>query len=62
MDTAKFMGASPELAADIVILTCIVGAVLCSFIFRLLSIKSQEAQGIALGSVAHVVGTARHFK
>jgi putative effector of murein hydrolase len=62
MDTAKFMGGYPELAAVIVILTGIVGAVSCRWIFRLLSIKSQEAQGIALGTVAHAVGTALAFQ
>jgi putative effector of murein hydrolase len=61
-DTAKFMGGYPELAAVIVILTGIVGAVSCRWIFRLLSIKSQEAQGIALGTVAHAVGTALAFQ
>ena len=59
MDTARLMGGYPELAAVIVILTGIVGAVSGPWIFRLLSIKSQEAQGIALGTVAHAIGTAQ---
>lgn len=59
MDTARLMGGYPELAAVIVILTGIVGAVSGPWIFRLLSIKSQEAQGLAMGTVAHAVGTAQ---
>lgn len=62
MDTVRFMGGYPGLAAVIVILTGIVGAVSCPWIFRLLSIKSQEAQGIALGTIAHAVGTAQAFQ
>jgi putative effector of murein hydrolase len=62
MDPARWMGGYPELAAVIVFLTGIVGAVSCPWIFRLLAIKSREAQGIALGTVAHAIGTAQAFQ
>jgi putative effector of murein hydrolase len=62
MATANAIGGYPELAAVIVILTGIVGAVCGPWLFRLLSIKSQQAQGIALGTVAHAVGAAQAFQ
>jgi putative effector of murein hydrolase len=59
MDTARLIGGYPELAAVIVILTGIVAAVVSPLVFRLLSIKSQQAQGLALGTVAHAIGAAQ---
>ena len=62
MDTAAMIGGYPSLAAVFVILTGIIGAVLCSVIFRLGGVKSEIAQGVALGTVAHAVGTAQAFQ
>lgn len=49
----------PPLAAGIVITTGIVGAIASSVVFKLLNIQSEVAQGVALGTVAHAVGTAK---
>lgn len=62
METAQFMGGAPELAAVVVIFTGIVGAVTCGWIFKLCSIKNDQAKGIALGTVAHAIGTAQAFQ
>jgi predicted murein hydrolase (TIGR00659 family) len=61
METARVMGGYPSLAAVLVILTGIIGALLCSTVFRIIRVRSEIAQGIALGTVAHAVGTAQAF-
>ncbi|MCC2616625.1 LrgB family protein [Aestuariibacter halophilus] len=59
METALQVGGIPALAAVIVILTGIVGALAAGWIFRLSGVTGAKAQGAALGTVAHAVGTAR---
>jgi len=59
METTALIGGIPELAAVFVILTGIVGATLGPLAFVALKIKSEYAQGLALGSVAHVMGTSK---
>ena len=59
MDTAEAIGGIAPLAAIFVITTGIIGAVFGPFIFKLCSITNHAAQGLALGSVAHAIGTAR---
>ncbi|MFT6896005.1 MAG: putative murein hydrolase (TIGR00659 family) [Paraglaciecola sp.] len=61
MDTANYIGGVPELAAVIVIFTGIVGAVVCGGLFKLCAIENEQAKGIALGTVAHAIGTAQAF-
>lgn len=59
IDVAGAIDGVPALAAVIVILTGLVGAVFATWLFRLLHITSPIAQGVALGTVAHAIGTAR---
>ena len=59
MGTAELIGGLPELSAVIVILTGIVGATFAPWLIMLMRSDSEYAQGLALGSVAHVVGTTK---
>lgn len=59
METVTLIGGTPELAAVIVILTGIVGATFAPWLIMLTKTDSEYAQGLALGSVAHVVGTSK---
>jgi putative effector of murein hydrolase len=59
METANLIGGLPELAAVIVILTGIVGATFGPWLILLTKADSEYAQGLALGTVAHVVGTTK---
>lgn len=59
MDTAAVTGGIPALAAVFVISTGIVGAVFGPVLFRVFHITNEAAQGTALGSVAHAIGTAK---
>ncbi|WP_157313900.1 LrgB family protein [Chitinibacter sp. GC72] len=59
MALAQHAGGNVSLAAGLVILTGICGAVLAAPLFRLLRIDSEIAQGFALGIAAHGVGTSR---
>jgi putative effector of murein hydrolase len=62
MQTTISVGGSAPLAAVFVILTGIVGAMFAALIFRLANIRSSSARGLALGTVAHAVGTAQAFQ
>lgn len=59
MESSSQIGGIPALAAVFVIVTGIVGAVVASTIFSLFNVKNRQAQGIALGTVAHAIGTAK---
>ena len=59
MESSSQIGGIPALAAVFVIVTGIVGAVVASTIFSLFNVKNRQAQGVALGTVAHAIGTAK---
>jgi predicted murein hydrolase (TIGR00659 family) len=59
MEATRQIGGIPALAAVFVIVTGIVGSVLSGWVFSLFNVQSPAAQGIALGTVAHGIGTAR---
>lgn len=59
METTALIGGLPELAAVFVILTGIVGATFAPWLIMLTNTRSEYAMGLALGSVAHVVGTTK---
>ncbi len=59
METAAQTGGVPAIAAVFVISTGVVGAVVAPWVFRLLGQVHPEAQGVALGTVAHAIGTAK---
>lgn len=59
MESSRLIGGIPALAAVFVIITGIVGAVVAPWCFRLTRVSDPQAQGVALGAVAHAVGTAK---
>ncbi|QWT44999.1 LrgB family protein [Azospira inquinata] len=62
MGIAERTGGIPSLAAVMVILTGILGAVAGPPFFRLLGIRDDAARGFAMGLACHGVGTARAFQ
>jgi predicted murein hydrolase (TIGR00659 family) len=58
MGIAEQIGGLPSLAAGIVLVTGVVGAVAARPLFRLARIHDHRAQGFALGIAAHGFGTA----
>lgn len=59
MSIAERSGGIPSIAAVVVIVVGIFGGMVGPFILERLGIKSRIARGLALGSAAHVLGTAR---
>ncbi|MFC3712262.1 LrgB family protein [Sphingoaurantiacus capsulatus] len=51
------LGGSPELAAGLVIVTGIIGAILVPPILKALRLDDPETEGVAVGQSAHIVGT-----
>jgi len=62
MQVAEEIGGYGALAAVIVLVTGVAGAIVAPMLFKLLDIQSEAAQGFALGVCAHAVGTARAFE
>jgi len=56
---AESLGGSPTLAAVLVLLTGIVGAIMVTPLFNALGIRDWRARGLAVGTAAHGIGTAR---
>jgi putative effector of murein hydrolase len=59
MPVAKEIGGDPSLAAGLAIMTGIIGAVTCTWVFRLAGVRDPRARGLATGVAAHGIGTAR---
>jgi putative effector of murein hydrolase len=59
VDTTDIIGGLPELAAGVVVITGILGVMLSQVIFKLTQCDDSRAQGLALGTVSHAIGTAR---
>ncbi|MCW8106929.1 LrgB family protein [Alteromonas ponticola] len=59
METAELIGGIPAMAAVFVIFTGMVGAIVAPWVFKWLGGDNAEAQGVALGTVAHAIGTAK---
>jgi predicted murein hydrolase (TIGR00659 family) len=59
---AEAVGGSPTLAAVLVILTGITGAIVATPLFDLFGFRDWRARGFALGVAAHGIGTARAFQ
>jgi predicted murein hydrolase (TIGR00659 family) len=57
MSVSQEIGGSPTLTASLVILTGIIGAVLCQWLFDWIGVKSWPARGLATGITAHGIGT-----
>jgi len=62
MGIAERLGGLPSLAAVLVILTGIIGAVFGSGVLKRLGIRDEAATGFALGLASHGIGTARAFQ
>lgn len=62
MGIAEQIGGIPSLTAALVICTGILGAVLGPTVLRLLRITDPQAQGTALGTASHGIGTAAAFQ
>ena len=59
MGITERLGGLPSLTAVLVILTGIIGAVLGPMLLSLLRVKDKRACGVALGTAAHGIATAR---
>ena len=62
MGLSEKIGGIPALAAGIVAITGVIGAITGPVIFKLFAIKDERIQGFTLGLTAHAVGTARAFE
>lgn len=62
LEVVKLTGGYGALAAGAIAITGIVGAMAAPFVFRLLSVTDDRIRGLALGLVAHAIGTARAFE
>ncbi|MDM7459371.1 MAG: LrgB family protein [Paracoccus sp. (in: a-proteobacteria)] len=59
---AEQLGGQPTLAAVLVLLTGIFGAVIVTPLLNVLKIRDWRARGFAVGVAAHGIGTARAFQ
>jgi predicted murein hydrolase (TIGR00659 family) len=62
MELARSLGGVPSLAAVLVILTGITGAVIVTPLMNALRIRNFAARGFAVGVASHGIGTARAFQ
>lgn len=59
---AQGLGGSPTLAAVLVLITGITGALVATPLLNALGFKDWRARGIGVGTAAHGIGTARAFQ
>ena len=59
---AQSLGGSPTLAAVLVILTGITGALIATPLLNAMGLRDWRARGLAVGTAAHGIGTARAFQ
>lgn len=62
MDVSRHLGGIPELTAALVVITGVVGSLLCRSVFAVLGEKDEAVRGFAIGLAAHGVGTATAFQ
>jgi len=62
LEVSQMIGGYPALAAGAVAITGIVGVIAAPLVFRLLRVTDDRVRGLALGLVAHAIGTARAFE
>lgn len=62
LEVSRLTGGYPPLAAGVVALTGIVGVLAAPPVFRLLRVRDERIRGLALGLVAHAIGTAKAFE
>nr|WP_246569255.1 LrgB family protein [Allobacillus halotolerans] len=59
IDLAELYGGIPTLVAIICTLFGMIGAVVGPMIYRRFRVQSKLAQGVAMGALAHAIGTSR---
>ena len=59
IEVSKQLGGVPEITVAAIIITGITGAIMAQVLFAVLKIKDKVAIGIAIGTSAHAVGTAK---
>jgi predicted murein hydrolase (TIGR00659 family) len=59
IEVSKQLGGIPEITVAAIIVTGITGAIMAQIVFSALKIKDKVAIGIAIGTSAHAVGTAK---
>lgn len=59
---AEGLGGQPTLTAVLVLLTGILGAIIVTPLFDALGFRDWRARGLAVGTAAHGIGTARAFQ
>ncbi|ANW95910.1 CidB/LrgB family autolysis modulator [Wenyingzhuangia fucanilytica] len=62
MEVSKTIGGIPPLTASVVILVGIFGSIFGYGIMKFSRVKSTLAQGISMGTAAHVVGTSKSME
>ena len=62
MGVAEGLGASPTLAAVLVITTGVMGALMATPLLDALGVRDRRARGFAVGVAAHGIGTARAYE
>lgn len=62
MGIAEQIGGLPSLTATLVIATGILGAMIGPWLLRITGVRSAQAQGTALGTASHGIGTAAAFQ
>ena len=58
MSVSQGLGGIPAIAASIVVVVGILGAVLGFPLLKLFRVRDPQAQGLAMGACSHAVGTA----
>lgn len=59
MDLSKELGGYPSLTVASIVITGILGNVIGGFVLKLFRITEPVAEGVALGSASHVIGTSK---
>ena len=59
MGVCQELGGIVTITVAVIIVTGIVGSILCDIVFRVFHISDPVAQGIALGTSAHAIGTSK---
>jgi predicted murein hydrolase (TIGR00659 family) len=59
MGISESIGGLPSLTAVMVVLTGIIGSVIGAWLLDKLKVTDERARGLALGTAAHAIGTAR---
>ncbi|HLS24164.1 MAG TPA: LrgB family protein [Pseudogracilibacillus sp.] len=62
MDISEALGGIASLAAVLVIIAGLTGALFGPFLFRLFRYRSEVARGVGFGSASHAIGTAQAFE